>query len=84
MPIEERSMHNTKKPTSSATSLTEGDCFARTVVAFVTNFVAFSAVKATVKVTEFKKKHTNVITCFGSKIDFSWFKMKRRSVKTLV
>ena len=60
---------DTIKPTSSATSLTEGDCFERTVVAFVTNFVAFSR---------------KVITCYGSKTDFSWFKMKPRSVKSLV
>lgn len=46
----------TIKPITSATSLTEGDCFARAVVAFVTNFVPFSGVKATVKVTEFKTK----------------------------
>ena len=58
---------DTIKPTSSATSLTEGDCFARTVVAFVTNFVAFSGVKATVKVTDFKINPRKVITCFGSK-----------------
>lgn len=32
---------DTIKPTSSATSLTDGDIFARIVVAFVTNFVAF-------------------------------------------
>ena len=43
-------MHDTRKVT--ATSLTEGDCFARTVMAFVTNFVAFSGVKATVKVKQ--------------------------------
>lgn len=75
---------DTIKPTISATSLTDGDIFARIVVAFVTNFVAFSGVKATVKVTEFKTNPTTVITCFGSKTDFSWFKMKPISVKSLV
>ena len=75
---------DTIKPTSSATYLTEGDCFARTVVAFVTNFVASSDVKATVKVTELKTKPIKVLSCLGSKTDFSWFKMKPRSVKSLV
>ena len=75
---------DTIKPTSSATSLTEDDSFARTFVAFVTNFEAFSGVKATVKVTQFKTKLRKVISHFGSKTDFSWFKMKPRSVKSLV
>ena len=53
-------------------------------MAFVTNFEAFSGVKAIVKVTEFKTKPRKVITYFGSKTDLSWFKMKPRSVKSLV
>ena len=55
----------TIKPINSATSLIEGNCLSSIDLAFVTNFVAFSGVKATVMVTEFKTKPRKVITCLS-------------------
>lgn len=48
----------------------EGDCFCSTALAFVTNLVAFSGVKVTVMLTEFKIKPRNVRNWVGWKTDF--------------